>query len=332
MQDSIRETQPAEAQQLGRGRDADGPRQIPMVGWKDIAWRIFQSIGRERIPLTSAGVTYFLLLSLVPSLTLFVTVYSLFNSPQSVIEQLSLLAGILPAGALDIIKEQLTRLTTQSHNTLSLTLVGSFIIALWTAGAGIRALFEAMNLVYREHEKRSFIKTNLLALAFILAGLLGGTVALFAVLIVPIVLGFLPLPGGVEWLVRIISYLIMLAMLLLGLAALYRWGPNRADAQWRWVSPGGVFATIAIALMSVLFSWYAANFSTYNAMYGSLGALVGMLTWMWLTMNVVILGGLLNSEIEHQTAKDTTTGDDQPLGQRGAVVADNVGRKWDTKA
>lgn len=320
-------TQPLRSTQSGRGRNASAPWSIPLSGWKDIAYRLFVGFGENRILLTSAGVNYFLLMALVPSLSLFVSLYGLLNDPASVVEQLALLQGFVPPGGLDIIRDQLVRLTSQDSSTLGVTLFFSLAVALWGASAGVKALFEAMNVVYGEAEKRNFFQVNLLAFIFILGGLLMLTVMLAVVVVLPVVLRLFSLSSH-DWLVQLGAYAVMLACLLAALSAIYRWGPSRQEARWRWISFGSCAAALAIVVMSAGFSWYAANFSNYNATYGSLGALIGLLTWMWLSVTIVILGGALNSEIEHQTSVDSTTGDPAPLGERGAHVADTVGGRW----
>jgi membrane protein len=314
-------------EQVKRGRRARSPTHIPWRGWRDILYRLFVGFGENRILLTAAGVTYFLLFAMVPSLSLFVTSYGLLNDPSSVLDQLALLEGLVPESGLDIIREQLVRLTSQGQGSLSIAFVISLAVAFWGASAGIKALFDAMNIVYGEKESRGFIAVNLLALGFVLGAVFMLIVTLAVVVVVPVVLAFLSI-GSFEWLVRIGAYGVMLVCLLIGVSAIYRWGPSRTEAQWRWITPGTLFAAIGIMATSAGFSWYAANFSNYNATYGSLGALIGFLTWIWLSVTIVILGGALNSEIEHQTMVDSTTGEPAPMGARGAYVADTVGHGW----
>ncbi|WP_375451875.1 YihY/virulence factor BrkB family protein [uncultured Devosia sp.] len=316
------------ARQDGRGRQATSPTAIPFPGWKDILWRLYRSINNDRVMLTAAGVTYYVLLALVPTLTAFVSIYGLFNTRSSVVDQVNLLAGIVPTGGLEIIRDQLTRITSESDGTLGVTLLVSLAIALWSASAGVKAMFEGMNIAYHETEKRSFIRVNLLALGFTLGGAIAGVLVLGVVLAMPPLLALLPGGEGLEWAVRIASYIVMLGVVMLGIGALYRWGPSRQEAKWRWITPGAIMAVVAAVATSLLFSWYVANFSDYNATYGSLGALIGLLTWIWLTATLVIIGAELNSEVEHQTARDSTTGAEQPLGERGAAMADSVGRVW----
>lgn len=316
------------AAQPGRGRNALAPGDIPAPGWKDILWRLYKSIAEDRILLTAAGATFYILLALVPTLTAFVSIYGLFNDPSTVLDHVQLLSGIVPAGALEMIHEQLTRLTRQSNDTLGLTLIVSLAIALWSASAGVKAMFEAMNVAYDEEERRSFIVFNGMALLFTLAGAVAAVLVIAVVLVMPAVIGMLPWGKGLEWTVRVVAYGAMLLVLSLGIAALYRWGPSREDAKWRWVTPGAVLAVLSLGAASVAFSWYVANFANYNATYGSLGAMIGLMTWLWISVTLVIVGAELNSEIEHQTARDSTTGPEAPLGKRGAHMADTVGRVW----
>jgi len=324
------ETDEIRAQQPDRGRDAEKPTAIPFKGWKDIAYRLFVGFNENRVLLTAAGVTYYILFAMVPSLSLFVTLYGLLNDPAGVVDQLNLLAGIVPESALGLIREQLVRLTSEDSASLSLTLVISLAVALWGASGGVKALFEAMNVVYGETEGRGFFKLTLLSFLFIIGGVIMLVFMLGVVLVMPVILNIFAL-GGLAWLVRLGSYGLMLVSLVVGLSALYRWGPSRADARWRWITPGSIFGTVGIMAASAGFSWYAANFSNYDATYGSIGAMFGFLTWMWISVTVVILGGALNSELEHQTAVDSTTGQPQPLGERGAYVADTVGGRWPAK-
>jgi membrane protein len=193
----------------------------------------------------------------------------------------------------------------------------------------VKSLFEAMNVAYDEREKRNFFMLNALALLFTLAGIVGALVMFAVVVALPLVLGFIGFGKGFEWLVTIGGYVLMGLVILTGIAALYRFGPSRQQAKWRWITPGAVFALIVILVVSLLFSWYASNFAHFDKTYGSLGALIGFLTWMWVTVTAVIAGGELNSEIEHQTARDSTTGAEAPMGQRGATMADTLGEASD---
>lgn len=306
-----------------RGRGATKPSQIPAAGWKDVFWRVYQEIGDDRVMLIAAGVTYYLLLAFVPGLTALVSIYGLFADPSTVSSHLAMLEGVIPGGGLEIIEEQLSRLTAQGSTTLGLTSAISIAIALWSANSGVKSLFEAMNVAYDEEESRSFVKLNLVSLTFTILTIAG--VILFLGLAIAASAFLEGIGTTTQWVINIASGVAIFALLATALACLYRWGPSREDAEWRWITPGAVL-TIAVTLVaSVLFSWYVANFGSYNATYGSLGAIIGFMVWIWLTMIILIVGGEINSEAEHQTGRDTTTGPARPMGARGAVMADTVG-------
>ena len=321
-------TNEANAAQVGRGRDADAPSEIPFPGWKDVLWRLYRAFAEDRILLTAAGATFYILLAMVPTLTAFVSIYGIFNNRADVIKHVELLIGIVPPGVFEVIREQLTRLTAESNDTLGLTLLFSLAIALWSASAGVKAMFEAMNVAYHESERRNFLVLNGTALLFTLGGALSALMVIAVVLVMPQVIALLPGGKGLQWTVRVAAYAAMLLVLSGGLAALYRWGPSREDAKWRWITPGALLSVVALGVTSILFSWYVANFTDDNATYGSLGAMIGLMTWLWISVTLVIIGAELNSEIEHQTARDSTTGPEMPLGARGAHMADTVGRAW----
>lgn len=316
------------ARQKGRGRDATAPVAIPPSGWQDIVWRLYRGVAEDRVLLTAAGVSFYLLLALVPTLTAFVSIYGLFNNRADVVGHVEMLSGIMPPGALGIIRDQLIRLTAESNGTLGVTLVVALALAFWSASAGIKAMFEAMNVAYHEQERRSLLTINGLALLFALGAALSALLVVAVVVVMPPIITLLPGGKGLEWVVRIAAYLVMLLVISLGIAALFRWGPSREQAKWRWITPGTALAVGSLGTTSVAFSWYVANFTDDNATYGSLGAVIGLMIWLWICSTLVILGAELNSEIEHQTARDSTTGTEKPLGERGAHMADTVGRVW----
>lgn len=297
---------------------------MPARGWKDIVVRTFKEVGNDKVTLVAAGVTYFLLLSLFPALSATISVYGLVADPATVQQNLQQLASFVPEGGRAIIEEQLSRLVAQDAPTLGLALAISLGLALWSASAGVRAMIDAMNIAYGEDEQRGLLKRTAIALGFTLGGVIGALVMVTAVLGVPVVLGMLGL-GAVGFVVQIAAYLVLGLVLVVGLATLYRYGPSRQKAKWRWITPGAILAVIVIVLVSALFSWYAANFAHYEKTYGSLGGLIGFLTWVWICVTAVIVGAELNAEAEHQTARDSTTGPEVPMGERDATMADSVG-------
>ncbi|HEX2018616.1 MAG TPA: YihY/virulence factor BrkB family protein [Aurantimonas sp.] len=310
--------------QSSRGRDAAKPSEIPARGWKEILWRVYGEISEDRVMLIAAGVTYYLLLAMVPGLSALISIYGLFFDPASIQDHTQMLSGIVPGGGMEILEEQMERLASGGRTTLGLTFAISLAIALWSANAGMKSLFEAMNVAYEENETRGFAKLTATSLAFTLSGIVGIICMIGVVVVVPGVLNLIGLGSATEWLIRIGSYVLLFVIASLAIAALFRWGPDRANAKWQWITPGTILSVFVILAVSALFSWYVANFGSYNETYGSLGALIGFLTWIWLAVTILIVGGELNSEMELQTARDTTTPPESAMGSRGATVADTV--------
>jgi len=312
------------ADEAARGRAAEKPTAIPAKGWMDVLWRTYEEFSRDRLMLVAAGVTFYVLLALFPAITAFISIYGLFNDPASVNDQLQNMAGVLPSGALQIIGEQMQRVTSQEDAKLGFGMVFGLGVALWSANAGMKTLFDAMNIVYDEEEKRGFVKLTLVTLAFTLGTLFALIVALVGVVVLPIVFAFLHL-GGLETWLLVLRWPILLVLVALGLSLVYRIGPSRSAAKWRWIAPGSLLAATLWVVFSLLFSWYAQNFGSYDETYGSLGAAIGFMTWIWISTIVVLLGAEMNAELEHQTAIDSTTSPARPMGQRGASMADTLG-------
>ena len=308
----------------GRGRSADKPSDIPAQGWKDILLRVFRGIAEDRILANAAAVAFYSLLAIFPALTALVSIYGLFSDPTTIEQQLEIVSGVLPGGALDIIRDQLHRLVAQPRGTLSVSFVIALLVSLWSANSAIKAMFDALNTVYEEREERSFVKLNAITLTFTIA-LIGFLIlALVAFVAVPVLLNYLP--GFIGTVINIARWPLMAVLVAVVLAFVYRYGPSREEPKWRWLTWGSAFAAIGWLAFSAAFSFYAANFGTFNKTYGSLGAVVGFMTWMWLSVVVILIGGKLNAEMEHQTARDTTEGAPKPLGARRAKMADSVGQ------
>ena len=313
-----------------RSWDAAGGqgRQLPFLprGWKDILWRVYEQFQHDRVMAVAAGVTFYALLALFPAVAALVSIYGLFADPATIQEHLNTLSGILPGGALEVVGEQVKRIASKGGGALGFGFVFGLAISLWSANAGMKAVFDALNIVYDEEEKRSFVRLNLQSLAFTLGAIAFLILAVGGIVAIPIVLNFLGLGSGLEWLIFLGRWPLLLVIVVLGLAVLYRYGPSRDTAQWAWVTPGSLVAAGLWLVASLLFSWYASNFGSYNETYGSLGAVIGFMTWIWLSAIVVLLGAEINAETEHQTAHDTTDGPPQPMGARGATMADTVGK------
>jgi len=320
-----RDLQLVRASERGRGRRARSPLRIPWTGWKDILWRTYEGIGDDRLLAIAAGVVFYSLLALFPAITAGVSVYALFANTATIAGHIADLSDLLPGGAIEIVSEQVHRIVQHGAEELTLGFVAGLGIAIWSANAGMKAIFDALNVIYDEDEHRGFIKLNVISLLFTVCAIALVLAMVTSVVVVPLALARVGLQGSAGAIVAYSRWPAMFVAIILALSVLYRFGPSRQFAQWRWLSVGSVFAAATWMIMSLAFSWYVANFGNYDATYGSLGAAIGMMMWMWLSIIVVLVGAELNSEIEHQTACDTTTGAPLPLGARGATMADTVG-------
>jgi membrane protein len=311
----------------GRGRDADRPSEIPLAGWRDIVWRVWREVGQDRVLLIAAGATFYLLLALFPALAAFVSLYGFVANPATVADHVSHLGGLLPSAGVDIIRSQLEALASQDQQALGIGFLIGLAIALWSANNGVKALFDAMDIAYEETEKRGFIKLNLISIAFTMGALLIAIGLILTVGVVPAVLAYLRLDAWTEALVAMGRWPVLLVAILAGISLIYRFGPSRRPPKWRWLSWGAVIATVVWIGASWAFSFYLRNFADYNATYGSLGAVIGLMMWTWISVIILIIGAEINAEIEHQTARDSTVGErPKPMGERGAVVADTLGK------
>jgi membrane protein len=312
------------AQQAERGRQADRPSQIPKSGWRGILLRTWRELGDDHVSLIAAAVAFYGLLALFPAIAALISIWALAFDPLQIEQQIGTLSALLPSDAATIVKEQ-THKVAADVGGLSVGAVVGILVALYGAAKGMKALIEGLNIIYDEQEERGFLRLNLVALGLMLIIIVAMIVAISAIIIVPILLNTIGLGPVAETLLRLLRWPVLLGVALLVLAIVYGYGPSRAQARWRWVSWGAAVATAIWTLGSIAFSIYVQNFGSYNETYGSLGAVVILLMWFWLSAFIVLLGAELNSEMEHQTERDSTTGPPQPLGRRSAYVADHVG-------
>jgi membrane protein len=274
---------------------------------------------------TAAGVVFFGLLAVFPAITALVSSYGLFANPSTIGANLQTLALMLPEGSFQIVQDQITRVTTQGNTALGARFLFGLGFAVWSANAGVKAVIDALNVASGEREKRSFIRLNLLSLAFTTGGIVALLLMVSAVVAFPLALDRLGLAPETQLIVSLARWPLSFAILWVALALLYRFGASRQAARWEWLSVGTLAAALLWIVGSGLLSWYLSNFGNYNATYGSLGAAIGLLMWMWMSAVIVLGGAELNSEIERQTALDTTVGHAKPPGSRGAVAADTLG-------
>jgi membrane protein len=308
-----------------RGRSAERPSEIPARGWRDILWRVWAQVGQDNVSIVAAGVAFYATVAIFPAITAFVSLFGLFADPAAVQEQFANLKGMIPAEAWTLLNDQLSAVLSARPRNLGISVLVALLIAFYSAGAGVRALMTALNIAYQEEEKRSFVRFYLIAFLFTLGMVILGVLSIGIVVAVPVVVNLVelgPLAGAV---IKIAPWVALGVVVTISLGALYRYGASRAGPKTRWVSWGAVVATLLWIAASLLFSVYVANFGSYNQTYGALAAVVVLLMWLWISAYIVLLGAELNSEIEHQTERDTTTGAPRSLGQRGAYVADHVG-------
>jgi membrane protein len=307
----------------GRGRTARTPAEIPARGWKEIALRVYQNFGEHRIMSLAAGMTFYTLLAVFPALAALVAVYGLFFDPHSITAHVDELSGFLPSGAVEVARGQLTRIAAKGTQTLGITFLISLAISLWSANSAMKSLFDTLNVIYREEEKRGFIKLNALTLSFTLAGVVFALLACAGVVALPIAFQTFGMADAGAAALRFGRWPALVIVLTLALAAIYRYGPSRTKPHWHWVTWGSAFAAVLWLAASLLFSWYAASFGNFNQTYGSLGAVIGFMTWLWISAMAILLGAEVDAEAERQTRSDTTASG-KPMGARGATVADTV--------
>ncbi len=266
--------------------------------WKHVLIRTYEEISDDHLLSLAGGVVFYALLALFPAITALVSSYALFADPSVITQHLATLKNVMPESAYSIIDQQITRVASITTGNLSIAFFVSFAIALWSANSGTKAIIEALNIVYEVKEARNFIWLNLVSLIFTVGTIIGLILAIAAVVAVPIVLSFLPLGGFGGTLVNWLRWPALLVLLMAGLAVLYRFGPNRENPRWQWLSPGAVAAAAAWLGGSAMLSWYLSNFANYGATYGSLGAAIGLMMWLWISAIVVLVGAELNAVID----------------------------------
>jgi membrane protein len=292
------EGQGQESPDAPRTEAVAGPTEFSASGWKQVLVRTYEGVSEHRLVSIAAGVTFYLLLAIFPAIAALVSIYGLFADPSTISRNVEALSNVLPGGAVEVVGDQINRIAGQGHGSLSFAFALGLVISLWSANSGVKAMFDALNVAYGEEERRGFIKLNVVSLTFTILGIVFLLGALGAVVAIPIALQSLQLQSVTGWLVSALRWPALFVAVALALAFLYRFGPDRRDAHWRWITWGSASATLLWLAASALFSWYAANFGSYNKTYGSLGAVIGFMTWIWLSTIIVLLGAELDSDME----------------------------------
>ena len=300
--------------------------QLPKLGLKG-SWAILKAsiahVSQDNLPLISAGVAFFSMLSLFPALAALIALAGLVSEPVLVVAQLEDMRPLMPNDVYEIINDQVVSLVTASSDTLGRAGLISLLFALWSARAGVGAMITGLNAVYKERD-RNTAKHYLRALLLTIALVGVGIVSLFSLVVIPVFLAFFPLGATGTFLVEAARWVVAVAVLFAGIGLLYRYGPNRRAARIQWLSVGAVVAVACWLVLSVAFSYYVGNFGNYNQVYGSIGAVIAMLIWLWISSFLVLFGAALNAQIEMRTVPDSTVGPARPPGQRGAFAADTI--------
>ena len=311
--------------QNAHGRQATRPREVPARGWLDVLKRTRQGIRDTNASIVAAGVAFYGFLALVPALIAVVAIYGLVANPADVKDQITSFASAAPRDAQRLLSNQLSSITKGAGGGTAIAAIIAIGAALWSASSGIAALNTGLTVVNRENETRGMLKRRLLALVLTLFAVAGVLVMLAFVVALPSLLDSAGITGIGRTALELARWPLLAIVLLDGLAVIYRYGPQRRRPKWRWVTPGAVVAMIVGLVASIGFSIYVSLLGNYNKTYGALGAIIVVLLWLYLMAFAVLFGAALNAELEHQTERDTTAGDERPMGERGAEVADTVG-------
>jgi len=306
------------------GADAERPSEIPRQGWFQVVKRAFAEGKKDNVSMLAAGLAYFAFLALFPALIAAVLIYGLVADPADVQEQIDSLSGALPPEAKSLISDQMSSIASSSGGALGIGLAISLLGALWSVSGGVNNLINAVNVCYDEDETRGFLRLRGLALLLTVGGILFMALAVGLVAVAPVVLDALNLGTLGTILLQVGRWVLLVLLVVVGLAVVYRIAPDRDAPKFRWVSVGAVVATVIWVIASVGFSLYVSNFSSYGKTYGALAGVIVLLLWFFISAYIVLLGAEINAEAEQQTAQDTTKGPERPMGQRDAVKADST--------
>lgn len=305
-----------------------GPQPVPASSAWDMAKRTWAAFTEDRILLVAGGVTFYVLLAMVPALASFISLYGLFFDPQDINRQIGQLSGLVPQEALGIVQDQATRIAAGGRSTLSFAFATALVLSLWSANSGIKAIMEALNIANEEREQRSFVWLNLHSLMLTL-GAIAFLIAMMAALaVLPVVLRATGLEGAGRVLLAYGRWPVLLVVVVAALAVLYRYGPSQRRPEWRWLTWGSILAAFGWLVFSMLFSWYVGHFASYNRTYGSLGAVIAFMTWLWLSITIVLAGAELDAQIERRLGHEPAAPDRAAKRERGATGNTSLTMTW----
>jgi membrane protein len=279
---------------------------IPLKGWWQIVKDVLSKAAGDNLSVVSAGCAFYALFAIFPALTAAIALYGLTTDPATVERQFGMLKAVLPPQGYEIVIDQIRRIAQTSGQTLGWGFGVSLAIALWSANLGTQAMFSALNIAYGEPERRGVLRFYLSAIGYTIIGILGGVAMLFAIVYVPILFADAGHPEAFATVARFVRWPAFALLTLFLLALIYRFGPSRVSPQWRWISVGSVFVTLVWLLASVGFSYYVSNFANYDRMYGSLGAVIVLLFWLYISFYIVLLGAEINAALERYAGRETT--------------------------
>jgi len=317
----------ASAKTPRRGRQADTPLEIPAIGWRDVFWRVYGRVLNDNISLIAAGVAFYGLMGLFPGIAALMAIGGLWLEPGMVASQIQELVAILPTEAAQIIIDQAKAVAGSDEAGLGLAAAVGLGTALYSSSRGVASIVTGLNVAYEEKEKRSFLTVFGMTLVLTLFLIVVLILTVATIIALPVILGYISLGVLAEDIMLVLRWPILMAVMIFALAVLYRWGPSRSTPKWRWVTPGAILACALWIAGTFGFSYYVGNFGSYNETFGTLGGVIVLLLWMWLSAFIVLLGAEFDAEMEAQTRKDSTVGAPRPMGSRGATKADELGER-----
>ena len=304
------------------GALAHHPAGIPRAGWRQVAERSWREIQVDQVPLLAAGVAFWAFISLFPAMAAATAVYGLVADPATITQQAQAVTDALPASAAAPIVDQMETISARSSNSLSLSLVISVLLALWTSSAAISNVMVAVNAAYDEQETRSFLRRKAIALLLSVGAVTFIVTSVGLIAVAPTLLDTFVPEGATRALLQVARWVGLVLAAGSAVALLYKIAPDRAQPRLAWVSVGSVLATVVWLLASLGFSLYVENLGRYSHTYGALAGVAVLMLWLWITALIILVGAEVNAEAEQQTIRDTTVGEPRPMGQRNAVKAD----------
>jgi membrane protein len=307
------------------GREAASPLSFPRRAWREVLGRVWVKTGNDNISLMAAGVAFYAFLAFVPLLAALVMTYGLIADPSTIADHMRKIIEVVPKDAAKLILDQIVSLVTASTGKKGLGLLLALLVSIYGATRASGAIIMALNVVYEQRERRSLIKTTIISFVMIVAAIAVALVGLLAASVLTLLGKWANRLGDVTTItIGAATWIVAASLACFAIGAAYRYAPDRHDAQWRWVSLGSILATMLWLVATLGFGAYAATIGNYNATYGSLGAVVVLLMWLYVSAYAILLGASINAETERQVECDTTTGRPKPRGTRGATVADEV--------